>query len=80
MVFWYIYTTDYLDTITMIKKDRTVRQIHIRLPSETYRKLKLKCVTEDISVQEYVAQMIDISLNHEAAQGDDGDKTGRGRP
>lgn len=48
----------------MIRKDKAVRQIHIRLPSETYRKLKLKCVTEDVSVQEYVAEIIDVSLHH----------------
>lgn len=64
----------------MIRKDKAIRQIHIRLPSETYRKLKIKCVSEDTSVQEYVAEIIDASLHRSAIRDEDvrtvrGDRT-----
>lgn len=39
-----------------------VKQLHIRLPSEVYKQLKLKCVHEDISMQEYVAKLLTENL------------------
>ena len=38
------------------------KQLHIRLPDEVYKKLKVRCVHEDTSTQEYVAKRIDDSL------------------
>ena len=38
------------------------KQLHVRLPDEVYKKLKVRCVHEDISMQEYVAKLIAGSL------------------
>ena len=38
------------------------KQLHIRLPDVVYKKLKVRCVHEDTSMQEYVAKLIDSSL------------------
>lgn len=38
------------------------KQLHIRLPDEVYKKLKVRCVYEDTSMQEYVAKQIAESL------------------
>jgi len=42
--------------------DNEQKQLHIRLPDDTYKKLKVKCVHEDTSMQEYVATLIAESL------------------
>ncbi len=34
------------------------RQLHVRVSDEVFHKLKLKCVNEDTSLQEYVARLI----------------------
>lgn len=39
------------------------KQLHIRMPKEDYKKLKMKCVYEDISMQEYVSKLIAESLS-----------------
>jgi CheY-like chemotaxis protein len=38
------------------------RQLHVRIPEGSYKKLKVKCVSEDISIQEYLANLIAQSL------------------
>lgn len=38
------------------------KQLHIRLTDVVYKKLKVRCVHEDTSMQEYVAKLIDDSL------------------
>jgi DNA-binding NtrC family response regulator len=38
------------------------KQLHIRIPEGVYKKLKVRCVSEDISVQEYSANLIAKSL------------------
>ncbi len=38
------------------------RQFHVRIPEGVYKKLKVKCVSEDISIQEYLANLIAQSL------------------
>jgi predicted DNA binding CopG/RHH family protein len=38
------------------------KQLHIRLPEELYKKLKVKCVYEDTSIQNYVANLVAESL------------------
>ncbi len=45
------------------------KQIHIRLTSEVYRKLKGKCAYEELSVQDYVANLIGQSLTQHAPRG-----------
>ena len=39
------------------------KQLHIRLPVEIYRKLKTKCASELISMQDYVSNSITFSLD-----------------
>ena len=34
------------------------KKIHIRLPNELHKKLRVKCAYEDVSVQEYVERLI----------------------
>jgi len=38
------------------------KQLHIRIDEYLYKKLKVKCVYEDTSVQEYVASLISEGL------------------
>jgi DNA-binding NtrC family response regulator len=38
------------------------KQLHVRIPEEVYKKLKVKCVSEDTSIQEYLAKLIAQSL------------------
>jgi len=38
------------------------KQLHVRIPAEVYRKLKVKCVYQDTSIQNYVANLIAESL------------------
>jgi hypothetical protein len=34
------------------------RQIHIRLSKKIYKELRIKCIYEDTSIQEYVTRLI----------------------
>ena len=38
------------------------KQLHVRIPEGVYKKLKVKCVSEDTSIQEYLAKLISQSL------------------
>jgi len=38
------------------------KQLHVRVPEGVYKKLKVKCVSEDTSIQEYLAKLIAQSL------------------
>jgi len=38
------------------------KQLHVRIPGGTYIKLKVRCVSEDTSMQEYLAKLIAQSL------------------
>jgi len=38
------------------------RQLHVRIPEGVYKKLKVKCVSEDTSIQEYLGKLIAQSL------------------
>ena len=38
------------------------KQLHVRIPEEVYKKLKVKCVYEDNSIQNYVANLVAESL------------------
>jgi predicted HicB family RNase H-like nuclease len=44
----------------MMKNDDM--QLHIRLPETVHKELKVKCIYEDISMQEYVTRLITDSL------------------
>jgi DNA-binding NtrC family response regulator len=43
------------------------KQIHIRIPDELYRKLKVRCVYEDTSIQDYVLKTIAQSMGQQYA-------------
>jgi len=38
------------------------KQLHVRMPKEIYKKLKVKCVYQDTSMQDYVANLVAESL------------------
>jgi len=43
-------------------KPETTKQLHARIPEGVYKKLKVKCVSEDTSIQKYLVQLIAQSL------------------
>ncbi len=45
------------------------KQIHVRIPVEVYRKLKVKCTYADESIQDYVVRLIAESLGENLAEG-----------
>jgi DNA-binding NtrC family response regulator len=44
------------------------KQLHVRVPEGVYKKLKVKCVSEDTSIQEYLAKLIAQSLGEYPAE------------
>jgi len=45
------------------------KQIHIRIAGELYRKLKVRCIYEDTSIQDYVLKLIAQSMGLRSAEG-----------
>jgi len=45
------------------------KQLHVRIPEGVYKKLKVRCVSEDTSMQEYLANLIAQSLGGYPAEG-----------
>lgn len=43
-------------------QDHGGKQLHVRLPDPLYKRLKVKCVYEDVSMQDYVTKLIAESL------------------
>ena len=39
-----------------------IRKIHINLPEEVHKKLRVKCALEDVTIQEWVARLIEREL------------------
>ena len=35
------------------------RKIHVALPDDVHRKLRVKCALEDVTIQEYVCRLIE---------------------
>jgi YesN/AraC family two-component response regulator len=48
-----------------MKKEQ--KQIHVRISEELYRKVKVRCVYGDISIQDYVAKLIAESMGQHSA-------------
>jgi DNA-binding NtrC family response regulator len=48
--------------------DAEGKQLHIRLPSELFKKLKVKCAFDGISIQEYVIALITENMGPKAAE------------
>lgn len=44
------------------------KQLHVRIPEDVYKKLKVRCVSEDISIQEYLVKLIAQSLGEYPAE------------
>jgi DNA-binding NtrC family response regulator len=44
------------------------KQLHVRIPEGAYKKLKVRCVSEDTSMQEYLAKLIAQSLGENPAE------------
>ncbi|HDR14896.1 MAG TPA: hypothetical protein ENN79_05295 [Desulfobacteraceae bacterium] len=38
------------------------RKVHITLPEETHQRLRIKCAIEDVTIQEFVARLIENSV------------------
>ena len=64
MVVWYIYTSTTICEGALNNKKEPAKQLHVRLSSGIYKKLKVKCVHDDVSMQDYVAQLIRMSLDN----------------
>ena len=47
-------------------KPRGERQIHVRLPVEIYKALRIRCVNEDKSIQDYVEEILEKALRIKA--------------
>jgi DNA-binding NtrC family response regulator len=45
------------------------KQLHVRIPIEFYRKLKVKCTYADESIQDYVVRLIADSLGENSVEG-----------
>ena len=43
------------------------KQLHVRIPEDIYKKLKVRCVYEDTSMQDYLANLIAESLGEYSA-------------
>lgn len=40
------------------------RKIHIALPEEIHQRLRVKCALEDMTIQQYVAELLVENLKH----------------
>jgi len=40
------------------------RKIHVALPDEVHQKLRVKCALEDVTIQQYVAELLAENLKH----------------
>lgn len=38
------------------------RKVHITLPEETHQRLRIKCAIEDVTIQEFVARLIEKAV------------------
>ena len=49
--------------------DAEKRQLHLRIPEDEYRKLKVKCAYDGISMQDYIVKLIAESMGEHPAKG-----------
>ena len=51
--------------------ERQKRKIHVLLPQDLHRKLRVRCAYDDVSIQEYVESLIASDIKrHEGVQRD----------
>ena len=77
IMLWYICTKVYYNYIREMGKK--AKQLHIRIDEALYKKLKVKCVYKDTSIQEYVANLISEGLGEYSASEVPKNKTARKR-
>ena len=56
------------------------KQLHVRIPEEVYKKLKVKCVYEDTSIQDYVANLVAESLGEYSVEEQPTEESASKRP
>jgi|GEM_PF-5508191 len=56
------------------------KQLHIRIDEHLYKKLKVKCVYEDTSIQEYVASLVSEGLGEYSTNESPKNETARKKP
>jgi hypothetical protein len=61
-----------------MKIDRQKRKIHVLLPPDLHRKLRVRCAYDDVSIQEYVESLIASDIKQYKGSLDDEatDRTG----
>ena len=50
------------DTVKRQSRTNSGRKVHITLPEETHQRLRIKCAIEDVTIQEFVAGLIEGSV------------------
>jgi len=45
------------------------KQLHVRIPKETYMKLKIKCAYQEVSIQDYIIDLIQNSMEMHQGEG-----------
>ena len=50
------------DAVKKQTKTNGGRKVHITLPEETHQRLRIKCAIEDVTIQEFVARLIESSV------------------
>ena len=50
------------DAVKKQTKTNGGRKVHITLPEETHQRLRIKCAIEDVTIQEFVARLIENSV------------------
>jgi len=55
---------------------RDARLIHIRLTPETHRRLRVRAAEEDVSIQDWVAALIETGLNEPRTNNDGSPRRG----
>lgn len=40
------------------------RKIHVALPEEVHQRLRVKCALEDVTIQQYVVELLAENLKH----------------
>ena len=38
------------------------RKVHITLPEDTHQRLRIKCAIEDVTIQEFVARLVETAV------------------
>lgn len=51
------------DSLANNSSELSQRKIHINLPEEIHQQLRIKCAVNDVSIQEFVAEIISRSVS-----------------